>query len=53
VIENILTKYYKTTVLLPKLFFFQGRYYPPKLCEGTRLQVKHLSKNITEATVLT
>ncbi|XP_057341623.1 ATP-dependent DNA helicase pif1-like [Microplitis mediator] len=26
---------------------------PPKLCNGTRLQVKHLHKNIIEATILT
>jgi hypothetical protein len=26
---------------------------PPKLCDWTRLQVKHLSKNTTDATILT
>jgi hypothetical protein len=32
--------------------FFAGRRLPPKLCDE-RLQVKHLWRNIIEATVLT
>jgi hypothetical protein len=40
-----------------QLFFqncsFQGRYYPPKLCDGTRLLVKHSRRNIIENMLLT
>jgi hypothetical protein len=49
--EDSLTKDYKTTVVIPKLFF-SGK-ISPKLCDGTRLQVKHLRKNIIGATILT
>jgi hypothetical protein len=40
-------------VIIPKLFFLCRRFPLLQLCNGTRLQVKHLRKNIVEATVLT
>jgi hypothetical protein len=33
--------------------FRSTQYYPPTLCDGTRLEVEHLNKNISEATILT
>jgi hypothetical protein len=50
--EGKLTKDDEIITLIPK-FSFQGGYYPLKLCNGARLQVKHLRTNIIEATILT
>jgi hypothetical protein len=50
--EDRLTKVYKSKVVITKLFF-SGIYNPSKLCDVTRLQVKHLRKNQIEAKLLT
>jgi hypothetical protein len=45
-------KYYKATVGILKCFF-RERYCPPKLWDGTKLQVKYLRKNMLKTKFLT